>query len=325
MRYKVLIISFLLCLPFWWGANVLADSLEDFWFVREMTTNPDILNASMNESISQLKLTELLTEKAREKRLNEIELKAKSAIVVDLSDDGSSKTIFSKNSGEKRVIASLTKLMTALVIFDFKETYNFSETIKIDKDIVDQEGDSKYGNLKIGDSISVEALTYKMLIESNNDAAYALTKPITEKSFVGLMNHLAEGIGLKNTFFANATGLDPDSPRDSANTSTTEDLAVLSEYILNNYPKIFYISSLRNYTVLNQDGSVHHYIGGNTNELLSEYPEIIGGKTGWTPMAQGCLLEIIKKPDGNGFYIAVILGSPDRFNDMRQIISTLMN
>lgn len=323
-NYKYLIISFLVCLPFWWGVNVLGSNLEGFLFLRQISRNPNILNAAMSESLNQLKLSEIKLEKAREERLSNLDIVAESAIVLDIDSAGNSSILFDKRGGEAKPIASLTKLMTALIVFDLNETYNFSQIIKITKEVVEQEGSSKYGDLRMGDRLSVENLLYTMLIESSNDAAFALTEPITEKAFVDLMNIKAREIGLNNTYFANATGLDPDNPKNSVNISSAEDLAKLADYILKNQPGIFKITANKSYMVLNPDRSVHHFISQNTNELLSEYPEIIGGKTGQTPMAQECLLEVVKKPNDQGYYISVVLASSDRFADTRQILDALI-
>jgi len=302
MKYKVLIISFLAFLPFWLGVNVLSANLEDFWFIKEITQNPVILNARIDYSISQLELGKLLAEKNLRQELESLNIDAGSIIVVDFN--GSPKIVFEKDSGQTRPIASLTKLMTALVVFDLDETYNLSQIIQVSKQSVDQDGDS---SLKAGDKVSVENLLRMMLIESSNDAAYAITQPIGQEAFVYLMNAKAKEIGLNNTYFINSTGLDPDDPLKARNISTAYDLFKLTEYILQKYPQIFEITT---------------NISQNTNELLEEYPEIMGGKTGWTPLAGGCLIVVTQKPQGDR-YISIVLGAKDRFAEMRKILDVL--
>ncbi|HHE76437.1 MAG TPA: D-alanyl-D-alanine carboxypeptidase, partial [Candidatus Parcubacteria bacterium] len=220
-------------------------------------------------------------------------------------------------------IASVTKLMTSLVVFDLKETYNLNQIIKISKEAVSQEGDSRWGGLKVGENLSVKNLLYMALIESNNDAAFALTEPVGEKAFVDLMNLNARKIGLKNTRFFNPTGLEPDDLSDPINYSSAYDLARLAEYILNNYPKIFEITENESISILKPDGSLHHFIPENTNRLLEVVPGVIGGKTGWAPRASGCLVLVIKNPKKDGCFINVVLGSRDRFGDMKKIIEAL--
>lgn len=301
MRYKVLIISFFICLPFWWGVNVIAGNLENLWFLQEITQNPNILNARIDYSIKQLNLSKLRAEQNLIHSLEDLNIEAGSIVIIDLNKD--SKIIFEKDFGQTRPIASLTKLMTALVVYDLDETYNLSQIIKLNKESINQEGE--YG-FKVGDVISVENLLNKMLIESNNDAAYAITQPIGQEAFVDLMNAKAKDIGLINTHFVNSTGLDPDDPLGARNVSTAYDLAKLTNYILKNYSEIFNITTT---------------ISSNTNKLLEDYPEIIGGKTGWTPLAGGCLIIVTEKDQKS--YISIILGAKDRFAEMSKILDVL--
>jgi len=321
-KYKVLIISFLAFLPIWWGTNALNKNLEDFFLLQEISKNTNILNARITQNINQLELSKVRAERIKEDRLANLEIEADSFIVADFRPNKEPQIIIEKNSDQARPIASLTKLMTALIVFDFNETYNSDQIITISKRSVEQEGSSLYGNLRVGDRISVKNLMHKMLIESNNDAAFALADFITEKSFVDLMNQKTKDIGLRNTSFVNSTGLDPDFSGDK-NISTAYDLVKLSEYILQNQKEIFEITINQNYKVLRPNGAVHHFIAQNTNKLLPEYSEIIGGKTGWTPLAGECLLVVTEKPDNRGYYISIVLGASDRFVQMRKILNAL--
>ena len=147
-----------------------------------------------------------------------------------------------------------------------------------------------------------------MLVESSNDAAFAVTQPIGERAFAGLMNIYAKEIGLKNTRFFNSTGLEPNGER---NTSTALDLLEISRYILQKHPEIFEITGDR------------RFVSQNTNKLLAEYPEIIGGKTGWMPSAGGCLLVVTKDPKEKNYYVSIVLGAKDRFAETRKILDIL--
>lgn len=324
MRKKILLISFALSLPFWWGMNVLAVNLQDFYFQQELTKNQYILTAQLNQKILEKGLERLALEKEQRERLAGLEIEAKSVISVELDAEGNRRILFEKNSNELLPIASLTKLMTALVVFDLDESYSPSQLITISKEAVNQEGQSKYGDLMIGEKLSIEALLYIMLIESSNDAAFALSELVGEKGFVDLMNIYAKNLGLSDTRFINPTGLEPDKTEEPKNLSTAQDLALISEYILRKYPQIFGITVSQSHQVLNPDGSLHHFIPQNTNVLLGEIPEIIGGKTGWSPEAGGCLLLILKNPKRNGYFINLILGSNDRFNEMLKICQRLL-
>lgn len=302
-RSKILLLSFILSLPFWWGMNTLADKLENFFFWQEIAENPQMLVANVSRIIKP-KPIEILVDNLGDN--------TKAALSVD----NKGKILFEKNSRDILPIASLTKLMTALVVFDLDETYDFTQLIEISKEAVEQEGASRYGDLKQEDIFSLETLIHIMLIESSNDAAYAIGEVIGQEGFVELMNIYAQDIGLENTHFINLSGLE--SSDFQMNLSTSQDLVKLARYILKEHPEIFEITANTSYEALNSDGSLHHFIPQNTNELLKEYPEIIGGKTGWSPEAGGCLLLILK--DSDSYTINVVLGAYDRFEEMRKII-----
>jgi len=284
MKLKIFLISFLISLPFWWTMDVLEDSLAK---------SPEFFTADLSQKIKE--------QREQRQRFNNLELEAESAIVAEITPKGNVKFLFEKNPEKPLPIASISKLMTALVVFDLKESYNLSLPIKITKEAVNQEGVSKFRELNPGELVPVKELVYKMLIESSNDAAFALTEPIGEDGFVALMNIYAKEIGLSDTFFLDPTGL-------KKNTSTARELVKLANYILENYPQIFEITTYR--------------ADQNTNKLLKEIPEIVGGKTGWTQEARGCLILVLKNRR-NGYFVNVVLGSEHRFNDMRKIIKTL--
>lgn len=324
MRLKILLISFVLSLPFWWGINVLAENLEDFLFDQEIAKNPGLLTANLEQKILEIKIERKKLEQRQAELFKNLEIEAKTVISVKIDEKSNERIFFEKNGEEVLAVASLTKLMTALVVFDLNETYSLSQTITITKEALSQEGQSKYGDLRVGEKLSVETLLHIMLIESSNDAAFSLSEAVGEKAFVDLMNIYAKQIGLSNTQFVNPTGIEPDLAGGPKNISTAKDLVKLAKYILKNYPQIFEITVKQFYTVLKPDGSIHHFIPQNTNELLGEFPEIIGGKTGWGPEAGGCLLLVLKNPKGDGFFINVVLGAEDRFEEMQKLIETIL-
>lgn len=323
MRFKNLLISFLLTILICLGINVLADNFEGFWLEQELTKRPELFNADLMDKIIQAETEQLKAERELRDRFKDINIGAKAAISIKIDKDNEEIVLFEKNSQEILPIASLTKLMTALVVFDLDETYNLFDLITINKGSVNQEGSSRYKDLIAGEKLSVENLLYIMLLESSNDAAFALTIPIGEKNFVDLMNLYAEKIRLNNTFFVNPTGLEPNDPKDLKNYSTAQDLSKLAGYILRNYPRIFEFTNNQSRKIINEDGSIHHIILENTNKLLTEVPEIIGGKTGWTSGAGGCLLVVLKDPNSSDYYINVILGSEDRFAEMLKLITPI--
>ncbi|MGD0577037.1 MAG: serine hydrolase, partial [Candidatus Staskawiczbacteria bacterium] len=197
------------------------------------------------------------------------EINAESAISVESNLSDVNKTIFEKDSDTKLPIASLTKLMTAVIVLD---NYDLSENITADKYADSQ--DSMKQDIKLGDTMPIESFLEIMLVESSNKSAYALAEKVGEPAFVGLMNQKAKEIGLENTFYADPTGLS------SENVSTASDLTKLAEYILTNYPRIADISRAKEFYVPGF-GEVQ-----NTDELLGEIPEIVCSKTGFTTQAK---------------------------------------
>ncbi|MDD3729044.1 MAG: serine hydrolase [Candidatus Pacebacteria bacterium] len=242
--------------------------------------------------------------------LKEIEIDARAVVSLKVDKNGKETILYKKNEDALLPIASLTKLMTALVIFDLKETYNPFLSLPISKEAAFQKGVSI---LSEGELLTVEALVHISLIESSNDAAFALSEMIGEENFVNLMNIYAKNIGLEKTKFINSTGLNDGKE----NLSTANDVALLAKTIKENYPQIFEITRKKEYEVLKPNGSFRH-LSKNTNVLLFEYPQISGGKTGFTNEAKGCLVIIVDTKDG--YIINIILGANDRFEEMRKLI-----
>ncbi|RLC39718.1 MAG: hypothetical protein DRH33_02120 [Candidatus Nealsonbacteria bacterium] len=303
-RLSLLLIVILISLPFWWGVNLFQKGLEDFFYAKEIEKNPPFLFVA-----------QITQQKPIPKNLsNFFEIKAGSAISVEIDSNGKEKIIFEKNSNQKMAIASLTKLMTSVVATEF---YDPSLRVQISKEAVKQAEEN--GNLKVGEILKVEELLPIMLCESSNDAAFALAQVIGIEGFTALMNLKAKDIGLTNTYFFNPTGLDPNEPSQPANYSTAQDLVKLIKYLLKNHPEIIEILGKKEYPLYLENGVLHHVIK-NTNELLGQIPEIIGGKTGFTERAGGCLVEILKSPKPNSYLITVILNSPDRFGEMKKLI-----
>jgi D-alanyl-D-alanine carboxypeptidase (penicillin-binding protein 5/6) len=235
---------------------------------------------------------------------DDTDINASSVISIESDLIGNDNIIFEKNKDSKLPIASLTKLMTAIVSF---ENYDLSQSITISEN-----ADSQLfmqTDFKLGDTFQIEKILQVMLIESSNKAAYALSEEMGQENFILLMNQKAKEIGLQNTSFKDPTGISP------KNISTVEDLVILAKYILKNYPEIAKISTIKDYEILNF-GKIT-----NTNQLLLEFPKIILSKTGFTDDANGCLLVASKNSENDNYFINIILGADDRFLEMRKIIN----
>ena len=301
---KFLLLGLGISLSFWWAFNSSEKTFENF------------LYAQISEPLNQI--PEIKIPPKTEKP--ELNLQVKADFSLKLDKNNRKNILLADNADLPLPIASLTKLMTALIVFDNPEDYPLSGIITVPGEAVKQSED--FGSLKMGDRLSVENLLHIMLIESSNDAAWALADVIGTDNFVEKMNQKAEVLGLKNTYFINPTGLDiDDSTPPSYNVSTAKDLAEISRYVLANYPAIFGISSLNSYEVLNAENNFHH-LAINRNELLNLNSHVIGGKTGYTDTAGGCMILVLKDDNGN-YIINVILGAVSqeaRFEEMKKLI-----
>ncbi|MDP2946351.1 MAG: serine hydrolase [bacterium] len=231
-----------------------------------------------------------------------LELEAQAALAI--KTDGS-RVYYNKNIEMQRSVASLTKLMTAIIVL---ENYNLDEVIKIPLSAVRREG--ALGDLKPNESITVRSLLNIMLIDSSNDAAFALAEKRTD--FVSLMNKKAKELGLANTHFSNPDGLD-----EPGNYSSALDIEIFFSYLINKYPEALEILKTKNMVVYSADGKIEHRLE-NTNELLGKVDEVVAGKTGYTDEAGGSLILLTKNN-----IITVVLGSPDRFSESEKLIQWL--
>ncbi|HCI05227.1 MAG: peptidase S11 [Parcubacteria group bacterium GW2011_GWC1_45_9] len=234
------------------------------------------------------------------------EISAESGLLYDLTNK---KTLFAKEPEKKLLIASLTKLMTALVasenVTDKKQRFFvFEEDLKLE---------NPYPDLRDGDNFSLEEAFYFILIRSDNVLAQALAKavfPEGSKFFVFEMNKKAQELKMNNTLFYDPVGL-------SNNLSTTMDLKNLTEAILKSNQEVFLISKISEIKILSPDNKVFNL--KNTNTLVSRIPGIFGSKTGFTPEASGSLLVVFK--DDKKMVLSVVLGSQDRFGDTMGLIN----
>jgi len=279
------------------GGQVGQDLNQEI-FLAKLPDVPKIVNSDVVDSFKP----------SRDWTIPEPEISSEAAICVENNESGQEKILFKKNNDQKLSIASLTKLMTALVVL---ENYDLSQNVKISQEAVDREGEQ--GSLKPNETFSVETLLYIMLIESSNDAAYALAEVMGFDKFVETMNLKAKDLGLNNTFFVGPSGLD------SKNYSTIDDLVKLTEYLLKNHFLVWEILSIEKATILNSDGVLHHE-AVNTNELLGKIPAIISGKTGYTKIANGCFILVLESPKKGSQLIYIILGSKNRFEEMKKLI-----
>ncbi|MCY8636151.1 serine hydrolase, partial [Bacillus spizizenii] len=204
-----------------------------------------------------------------------IDVSAKSAIVID---GASGRVLFAKDEHEKRRIASITKIMTAVLAI---ESGKMDETVTVSANAVRTEGSAIY--LTEGQKVKLKDLVYGLMLRSGNDAAVAIAEHVggTLDGFVYMMNQKAEQLGMENTRFQNPHGLD-----DHENHySTAYDMALLTKYAmkLKDYQKI---SGTKIYKAETMES-----VWKNKNKLLTMlYRYSTGGKTGYTKLAKRTLV-----------------------------------
>jgi D-alanyl-D-alanine carboxypeptidase/D-alanyl-D-alanine carboxypeptidase (penicillin-binding protein 5/6) len=225
---------------------------------------------------------------------------AYAAILIN-ADTGA--VVFEKNSLERRAMASTTKIMSALLTL---EAGDLDKRFKVDSMAIRVEGSSM--GLREGDIVTRRALAYGMLLPSGNDAAGAAAVSVSGsvRDFVKLMNERAERMGLKDTRFANPSGLDAEG-----HYSTAYDMALLTMHALRN-KDFAYICSRQ--SVKTEFGSppFGRWLYNN-NKLLHMYSGTIGVKTGFTDNAGRCLVSAAER-DGVTL-IAVTLRAPNDWRD----------
>lgn len=257
-----------------------------------------------------------VTEKIPETPVLNIDIKAKAAYVKDLN---TGKVLYAKNENEKLPLASLTKIMTALVA---KRNADNNQLIKISDQDLATEGEyylSSQEIFKLKDLIDIT------MSGSVNDTATAISGVLNnQKTFIDEMNITAKQIGLGDSYFKNPTGLDIDTVTASA-VGSAKDVATLLQYTIMNYPDIFEATTVKKVSVKSTDGLIHTI--ENTNDITGKIDGLIASKTGYTDLAGGNLALIVDKGLNEPIAI-VILGSPDsqtRFDDALEILENIKN
>jgi serine-type D-Ala-D-Ala carboxypeptidase (penicillin-binding protein 5/6) len=207
---------------------------------------------------------------------------------VVLMDQDSGRILYSKNKDKQKPIASITKIMTAVLAI---ESNQLDDIVTIDNSILKAYGSNIY--IQIGEEISLRDLVYGLMLRSGNDAALAISNYLSfsEGDFVKKMNDKARFLGMRRTNFVNSHGLD----EESSNISTAHDMAILTAYAnkLDEYKKI--VATKKYLAKTNYKTYVWH----NKNKLLSMYKYTTGGKTGFTDKAKRTLVSSAYKKGMN--------------------------
>jgi D-alanyl-D-alanine carboxypeptidase len=253
---------------------------------------------------------------------------AGSSVVID-ADSG---TIIHYENGRKQTqIASLTKMMTAVLTMENIKDLN--EEVTITKEDLHVDGTvvgcptSVFCNgnrMFVGEKVRAKDLLTVMLMNSANDSATALGVHMAGSAdkFVAMMNKKAKDMGLEDTHFCTPSGLEIDGQEDQCY-SSAYDIARIAAYSLK-YDTIWNIMKIPDGKFYSSDGKYMHELK-NTDMLLSTLPNCIGGKTGFTPLAGKSLMLGAEDPTGKHKIISVILNDEQRWDDMRNLVSWVFN
>lgn len=245
------------------------------------------------------------------------QITAPSAVLMEAS---TGQIIYEKDADEQLPPASVTKIMTLLLIFDALD----SGQIQLDDKVTTSEYAASMGGsqvfLEAGETQTVDTLIKCISVASANDACVAMAEYIcgNEEEFVARMNQRAKDLGMENTHFINCNGLDVDG-----HLTTARDIAVMSRELITEYPEIYDYCTIwmENITHTTKKGTSEFGLT-NTNKLIRQYEYATGLKTGSTGKAKFCVSATARK-DGMDL-IAVIMAAPDSKTRMKDAV-TLFN
>jgi len=257
-----------------------------------------------------------------------IELQAKAAYVYDVAHD---RPLFSLNAETQLPLASLTKVMTAIVA---TESLSYDSVVAVDAEALRLEGDS---GLYVDEEWRARDLLDFMLLVSSNDSASALAsaagaiavtaeaseQPLNSRdAFIERMNQKAEEIGLTQTYFLNETGLDT-SEDISGGYGSARDAARLLAYAIKNTPEALDATAYPALAFTSLSNITHEV--GNTNEIVGKIPGLIASKTGYTTLAGGNLVIAFDAGVNRPIIISVLGSSRDgRFSDVEKLIAAAL-
>lgn len=231
------------------------------------------------------------------------EINGTSAIVVDLSTN---QIIYAKNETDARPVASLTKIMTAILAIEYSY---------LDKEVTISSNAASIGENTMGigkgEKYTIEELLYGLFLNSGNDAAYAIAETTAgdEKTFVNWMNRKAKLVGANNTNFVDSYGLNANN-KDFY--STALDMAKISAYLIKDHRELEKIYSTFIKEIPEDSNHKYIYLENQTN-LLTTYPGVKGLKTGYTEEAGLCLISYAENEGKE--VLVVVLNSIDRKGD----------
>lgn len=233
------------------------------------------------------------------------EISARSALVYDLT---TSKILYEKNPKERLPMASITKIMTAIIGLENERKDNKYLVMK--EDLV---GENSMG-ISEGEVLTLEELLYGLMLNSGNDAAETIASNYSggRGKFIEAMNNKVKALGLSDTNFTNPTGLEGDGKQ----YTTAYDLLVITKYAMQ-FPLFRRVVAAFNHYIPKTETHKEYFLENETN-LLTSYPGVFGVKTGYTPEAGLCLVTYLHY--NRHEIIGVILGSDNRREEMKELL-----
>ena len=307
LKYTSRVFVLSACLAFgWWFFTGFNNTSSTY-----ISPLPDFLTLGKNRQVTLLDLWLPFVQQSYGSGYDISQLTAKGVLMYDLTDE---KTVFEKNAKTRMPMASLTKIMTAVVSLENKR-----EDDKYVVKAANLVGEDSMG-LTAGEVLTQEELLYGLMLPSGNDAAEVLAGDYPKggrEEFVQAMNDKVKSMGLIDTHFDNPSGLQGDGQQ----YTTAYDILVITRYGLERFPLLDKIVSTAEYVI--PAGPTHkEYDLVNETNLLRTYPGVKGVKTGYTPEAGLCLVTYL---DYHGHkIIGVILNSENRRGEMRELLDATL-
>jgi D-alanyl-D-alanine carboxypeptidase len=269
--------------------------------LKNITQPANILNFNLQNSQKE---SVPIYKEIKSLKIDKSLISAKNVLIKEIEGE----ELFEKNSKEIKPIASITKLLSAVIAL---ENYKENDSFTISKEILNYNGEN--GGFVEGEVFKRDDLIKAMLVGSSNRAVYALAYKMGIENFVNKMNEKVKEIGMNETTIVDPSGLN------NNNRSSLNDLYLLSKYILKNYPEIFKFSILPYFDI---KGSYFRRIY-NLNYLIPYYGKyILGSKTGFTDEAGECLIMLIKFKNSPIVFLG-LLDSKDRLKDAEFLLLKL--
>lgn len=299
--FSVLFITALLCTGLWYFYG------SDFVKAHPLNSPiPEFLMVNKNNQVQLLDFWSPVVPKIQGSSGDLPDLTAQSVLMYDLSEN---KVLYEKDPEVRHPMASLTKIMTAVISL---ENPKFDDKYIVTKD--DVVGEDSMG-VSAGEIYTLQDLLYGLVLHSGNDAAEVLAHnyPGGRSAFINAMNNKAKALGMFNTVYSNPSGLQGDGTQ----YTTAYDLLILTRYALQRFPLFAQVVSTAEYTIPATSEHAEIDLSNETN-LLTSYPGVEGVKDGYTPEAGLCLVTYLNY--GGHKIVGIILNSQDRRGEMKTLL-----